>query len=107
MVNTQKPKVNSFEQAGDPDMQTPEIVDEELKQEENQDYAAEVGEGDSDLDLDYSQTHLEDFLKSQTSSSLMKGSNIQSGQLLNSFITTYNKMKGSSGGLGQTSNTLG
>lgn len=46
-----------------------------------------------DFDLDYSQTHLEDFLKSQTSNSLMKGSNIQSGQLLNSFLSTYNKMK--------------
>ena len=31
---------------------------------------------DDDLDLDYSQTQLDDFLKSQTSSSMMKGSNI-------------------------------
>ena len=31
---------------------------------------------DDDLDLDYSQTHLDDFLKSHTSSTMMKGSNI-------------------------------
>ena len=54
---------------------------------------------DDELDLDYSQTHLDDFLKSQTSSTMMKGSNIQSGQLLNSFLSTYNKMKGSGTGL--------
>lgn len=59
-----------------------ENVDEDFEDEE------------CDLDLNYSQTHLEDFLKSQTSSSLMKGSNIQSGQLLNSFLSTYNKLKG-------------
>lgn len=45
-------------------------------------------------ELDYSQTHLEDFLKSQTNASLLKGSQLQTGQLLNSFLSTYNKMKG-------------
>ena len=54
---------------------------------------------DDDLDLDYSQTHLDDFLKSNMSSSMMKGTNIQSGQLLNSFLSTYNKMKGSGTGI--------
>ena len=48
----------------------------------------------TDLELDYSQTHLEDFLKSQTNASLLKGSQLQTGQLLNSFLSTYNKMKG-------------
>ena len=61
---------------------------------------------DEDLDLDYSQTHLDDFLKSQTSSSLLKGSNIQSGQLLNSFLSTYNKMKGSGTGLSSLQGTV-
>lgn len=43
---------------------------------------AEVGEEEAndleeeDLDLDYSQTHLDDFLKSHNSSTMMKGSNI-------------------------------
>lgn len=60
---------------------------------------------DDDLDLDYSQTHLDDFLKSQTSSSMMKGSNIQSGQLLNSFLSTYNKMKGSGTGISSLQGT--
>ena len=55
------------------------------------------GANSEDIDLDYSQTHLEDFLKSQTTSSMMKGSNIQSGQLLNSFLSTYNKMKSGTG----------
>jgi len=31
---------------------------------------------DDELDLDYSQTHLDDFLKSHTSSSMLKGTNI-------------------------------
>lgn len=52
---------------------------------------------EDDLDLDYSQTHLDDFLKSHTSSTMLKGSNIQSGQLLNSFLSTYNKMKSGTG----------
>lgn len=30
---------------------------------------------------------------------MLKGTNIQSGQLLNSFLSTYNKMKGSGTGL--------
>ena len=50
-----------------------------------------------DIDLDYSQTHLDDFLKSQTASSMMKGTNVQSGQLLNSFLSTYNKARSGSG----------
>jgi hypothetical protein len=49
---------------------------------------------EGELDLDYSQTHLDDFLKSQTNNSLLKGSQIQSGQLLTSFLSTYNKMRG-------------
>ena len=53
----------------------------------------EAGDDDDEFDLDYSQTHLDDFLKSHTSSTL-KGTNIQSGQLLNSFLSTYNKLKG-------------
>ena len=52
---------------------------------------------EDDLDLDYSQTHLDDFLKSHTSSTMMKGTNIQSGHLLNSFLSTYNKMKSGTG----------
>jgi len=59
----------------------------------------DLGMDDDDLDLDYSQTHLDDFLKSNMSSSMMKGTNIQSGQLLNSFLSTYNKMKGSGTGI--------
>jgi len=55
---------------------------------------AEDNDDDDFDELNYSQTHLDDFLKSHTSSSLMKGSNIQSGQLLNSFLSTYNKLKG-------------
>ena len=50
-----------------------------------------------DLDLDYSQTHLDDFLKSQTNSSMMKGTNVQSGQLLTSFLSTYNKARSGTG----------
>ena len=70
--------------------------EEEIKDE------AAAGEDEEELhemdtDLDYSQTHLDDFLKSQTSSSLMKGTNIQSGQLLNSFLSTYNKARSGSG----------
>lgn len=57
------------------------------------------GLNDDDLDLAYSQTHLDDFLRSQTSTTMMKGTNIQSGQLLNSFLSTYNKMKSSGTGL--------
>ena len=37
-----------------------------------------LNEEDMDLDLNYSQTHLDDFLKSQTNST-MKGTNVQSG----------------------------
>ena len=37
--------------------------------------------------MDYSQTHLEDFLKSQSN----RG--VTSQQLLNSFVSTYNKTK--------------
>jgi hypothetical protein len=33
-------------------------------------------EADEDLDFDYSQTHLEDFLKSQSNNTLIKNSNI-------------------------------
>ena len=61
---------------------------------------------DDDLDLDYSQTHLDDFLKSHNSSTMMKGTNIQSGQLLNSFLSTYNKMKGSGTGLSSLNGTV-
>ena len=31
---------------------------------------------EEELDLDYSQTHLDDFLKSHTSSTMLKGTNI-------------------------------
>ena len=65
---------------------------------------------EEDFDLDYSQTQLDDFLKSNMSSSMMKGTNIQSGQLLNSFLSTYNKMKGSNslqGTVDQTGTNLG
>ena len=45
--------------------------------DDGEDDADDVDDANSeDFDLDYSQTHLEDFLKSQTSNSLMKGSNI-------------------------------
>ena len=53
-------------------------------------------EDDMDLDLDYSQTHLDDFLKSQTNST-MKGTNVQSGQLLTSFLSTYKQARSGSG----------
>ena len=68
-----------------------EIKDEAANGEEEEDLQ------EMDIDLDYSQTHLDDFLKSQTSSSMMKGTNIQSGQLLNSFLSTYNKARSGSG----------
>ena len=56
--------------------------------------------------MDYSQTHLDTFLLSQTSNSTMlKGTNIQSGHLLNSFLSTYNKMKGSGTGLSSLQGT--
>lgn len=35
-------------------------------------------EDEGELDLDYSQTHLDDFIKSQTGNSMFKGSNVQS-----------------------------
>ena len=54
----------------------------------------DIHEEEDEFELDYSQTHLDDFLKSQASSAQMKGTNIQSGQLLNSFLSTYNKLKG-------------
>ncbi len=41
---------------------------------------------------------------------MMKGTNIQSGQLLNSFLSTYNKMKGTNslqGTVDQTGTNLG
>lgn len=79
--------------------QDDDIADEteESKQDEIEDfYENEESmmntKKNQDIDLDYSQTHLEDFLKSQTQSQLLKGSQVQTGQLLNSFITTYNKM---------------
>ena len=75
-------------------------VDEKKKpaQKEDEEIKADgENEEDMDLDLDYSQTHLDDFLKSQTSSSMMKGTNIQSGQLLNSFLSTYNKARSGTG----------
>ena len=65
---------------------------------------------EQDDELDYSQTHLEDFLKSQLNQSTrgnannasgtnkhISTTNVQSGQLLNSFLSTYNKMKGGTG----------
>jgi len=48
---------------------------------------------DDEIDFDYSQTHLDDFLKSQTQNNLFKNSNVQSTQLLNTFLSSYNKMK--------------
>eukprot|EP00347_Sterkiella_histriomuscorum_P022347 403330799 len=50
------------------------------------------GNGDEDIDFDYSQTHLEDFLKSHMGQNT-KNSNIQSSQLLNTFLSSYSKMK--------------
>ena len=57
---------------------------------------AENENEEDDLDLDYSQTHLDDFLKSQTNST-MKGTNVQSGQLLTSFLSTYKQARSGSG----------
>ena len=70
---------------------------------------------EQDDELDYSQTHLEDFLKSQLNQSTrgnannasgtnkhISTTNVQSGQLLNSFLSTYNKMKGGTGTGGQS-----
>ena len=37
-----------------------------------------LGTVDEDIDFDYSQTHLEDFLKTHGQNSLVKNSNIQS-----------------------------
>lgn len=45
------------------------------------------GENDDAFDMDYSQTHLDDFLKSQST----RGLNSQ--QLVQSFLSTYNKTK--------------
>lgn len=39
----------------------------------------DIHEEEDEFELDYSQTHLDDFLKSQASSAQMKGTNIQSG----------------------------
>lgn len=44
------------------------------------------------MDLEYSQTHLDDFLKSQSKHSRIQ-QRAQSGALLNSFVTTVNKVK--------------
>ena len=47
-------------------------------------------DGNEDLDMDYSQTHLEEFLRSNGA-----GNHGASGQqLLQSFMSTYNKTKG-------------
>lgn len=48
---------------------------------------------EEDIDFDYSQTHLEDFLKSQNRNTLLKNSNVHSTQLLNTFLSSYSKMK--------------
>lgn len=43
---------------------------------------------DEDIDLDYSQTHLDDFLKTHGQNTMIKGS-----QLMNTFLSSYSKMK--------------
>ena len=50
---------------------TGEVIADDLDQEDDGNNL-----DDDELDLDYSQTHLDDFLKSHTSSSLLKGTNI-------------------------------
>lgn len=45
---------------------------------------------DDDIDFNYSCTQLEDFLKSQNH---MKNTNVQSSQLLNTFLSSYSKMR--------------
>lgn len=52
---------------------------------------------DDDIDFDYSQTHLEDFLRSQNHNTLLKNSNVASTQLLNTFLSSYNKMRSGTG----------
>jgi len=81
-----------------------ETIDEEDINDEVEDYIQDFYEDvgankdqqhqdDDEIDFDYSQTHLEDFLKSQTGNTLLKGTNIQSSQLMNTFLSSYSKMK--------------
>lgn len=55
----------------------------------NDKHGAHHEDNDDEIDFDYSQTHLEDFLKSQGHNTLIKNSN----QLLNTFLSSYSKMK--------------
>lgn len=61
--------------------------DEEIKHEE--------AGGDDGIDLNYSQTHLDDFLKSQSARGLTTHN---SQQLVQSFLNTYNKTKNQTNG---------
>ena len=62
------------------------IEDETPSRDDDKPYIEDFYE-DEGVDMDYSQTHLEDFLKSQSN----RG--VTSQQLLNSFVSTYNKTK--------------
>ena len=81
-----------------------EVKDEVEETDYIQDYYEDVSntdkqkkqegiEVDDDIDFDYSQTHLEDFLKSQNNNTLIKNSNVQSSQLMNTFLSSYSKMR--------------
>lgn len=91
---------HKVEDEEEPEQYDDEIVDETPKNldEGIEDYYGEdeeVGKGDAHadadaddgFDMDYSQTHLDDFLKSQST----RGLNSQ--QLVQSFLSTYNKTK--------------
>lgn len=65
-------------------------LEEQKKSLEKGQKANDVGAENEELDMDYSHTHLEEFLKSNNG-----GNHAASGQqLLNSFMSTYNKTKG-------------
>ena len=47
---------------------------------------------DDDIDFDYSQSHLDDFLRTHA-----QKNNIQSSQLMNTFLSSYSKIKSGTG----------
>ncbi len=51
-----------------------------------------VSNVDDDIDFDYSQSHLDDFLRTHA-----QKNNIQSSQLMNTFLSSYSKMKSGTG----------
>jgi hypothetical protein len=64
-----------------------DFYDENQSEKERQEAIPTSENGDDQLDMDYSQSQLDDFLKSQSNRGL------SSQQLLHSFVSTYNKTK--------------